>query len=128
MLDRALIHFTLGSQISVGILLLEDGFYVPGMLQAAAAFFDPTSPGRCVSGFCAVHHKLVADIVPPPDADWPQWGFLQWDHYFGWNSGAYLVDLPHMRVRQYHPVSVHRDGRPVQCDLSRTPRILHVVK
>lgn len=126
-MDRALIHFTLGREISVGIYLEQMGYYTPDLLHKAAPRLDPASPGRCVVGFCAVHQPLVTDLVAPPPVGWDGWGFEEWDAYFGWNNGTYLVDLPQMAVRQYHPVSIHRRGRTVRCDLSRTPRPLRVV-
>ena len=125
--DRALIHFATEHRISVGIYLENYGLYVPDLLRDAAPMFDPFSPGRCVSGFCSAHHSIVTDLLPPPPEGWKEWGFPEWDRHFGWNNGTYIIDLPYMRVRQYHPISVHRRGREVNCDLSRTPPALRVI-
>ena len=118
MRDEALIHFHLGHRISAGLLLPQNGGAAPELLSEAAPWLDPRDPGRCVVGFCAAHPDLVG---PPPDG-WRDWGFNEWDNWFGRINGVFLVDLQSLKVTQYPLYSCA--PHIVPCDLSSLPRRL----
>ena len=101
MRDEALIHFHRDRAISCGIHLRRGGLEAVALIEKAMPFFDTSSPGRCVAGFCAVHAHLVEDITPPPPADWPHWRFIEWDQWFGRLHGVLLVDMAGFAIKHY---------------------------
>lgn len=126
MRDEALIHFHDGKTISAGLHLHANGGAAPALISEAAPYLHPKSPGKCVVGFCAAHPDAVDDIVGPPPAGWQDWGFYQWDHWFGRINGVFLVDLKQLRVVQYPLYQCA--GRVVPCDLSGLPGRLTAVE
>ena len=122
MRDEALIHFHLGRRISAGLLLPQNGGAAPDLISEAAPWLNPRYPGRCVVGFCSAHPDLGGAVVAPPPDDWPDWGFVQWDDWFGRINGVFLVDLQSLKVTQYPLYSC--SPHVVPCDLSSLPRRL----
>ena len=125
MRDEALIHFFRGDDISAGIHLAEHGGRVPDLLASASPRLDPQKPGKSVAGFCASFFDLVYDIRSAPSAGWQEWGFAEWDNWFGRINGTFLVDLEQLQVVQY-PMYQAR-GRIVQCDLIGIPGRISLV-
>ena len=119
MRDEALIHFHYGKRISAGVHLHANGGAAPILLSEAAPYLHPRDPGRCVVGFCNAHPAAVDDITNAPPAGWQNWGFWDWDNWFGRINGVFLVDLRQLQVIQYplYSCSAHK----VACDLSAIP-------
>lgn len=92
------------------------------MIERAAPYLDPRDPGRCVVGFCAAQAQAVADITNAPPPGWQDWGFQDWDAWFGRINGVFLVDLERLRVMQWPMYRVSPLTVPV--DLSAMPRRL----
>jgi len=125
MRDEALIHFHYGRQISAGLHLPVNGGAAPTLITEAAPYLNARAPGKCVVGFCAAHPDLVDDIVGVPDPSWTNWGFWDWDNWFGRINGVFLVDLERLQVIQY---PLYRCSSViVPCDLTAIPgRLLAV--
>jgi len=117
--DEALIHFFYGRQISAGVHLHTNGGAAPVLISEAAPYLHPKEPGRCVVGFCNAHPSAVDDIVSVPPSDWQNWGFKEWDAWFGRINGVFLVDLAKLIVTQ-HPL-YSCAPHVVRCDLTELP-------
>lgn len=126
MRDEALIHFHYGRHISAGLHLLHEGGAAPELLSEAAPWLDPKHPGRCVVGFCGAHPQAVSDITNAPPRGWENWGFWEWDNWFGRINGVFLVDLRALKVKQYPLYSC--GPVTVPCDLSGLPGRLVAVE
>ena len=122
MRDESLIHFHFGRRISAGLHLAENGGDAPRLISQAAPYLDARDPGRSAVGFCAAHPQAVADIADAPPPGWQDWGFQQWDAWFGRINGVFLVDLERLRVVQWPMYRVSSLAVPV--DLSALPRRL----
>lgn len=120
MRDEALLHFHDGVAIAPGIHLRLQGAGMEALLTQAMPYLDPTSPGRCVAGFCAVHSHLVENITAPPPPDWRRWNFARWDSWFGRLHGVFLADMAALEVVQYPLWSC--GANVVACDFSNLPR------
>lgn len=122
MRDEALLHFHLGSAISVGVHIGHDGAKTPALVSEAASYLDPGHPGRSAVGFCASHPNMIVDLTPPPPKGWQDWQFWDWDNWFGRINGVFLVDLEKLQITQYPLYSCA--SQTVPCDFSRLPRRL----
>jgi len=119
MRDESLIHFVYGDEISVGVHLSRNGGAAPHLISEAAPYLDAQSPGRSVAGFCACHPDAVGDLVNAPPAGWQDWGFWDWDNWFGRINGVFLADLARLKLTQYPLYSC--SPQKVQCDFSGLP-------
>jgi hypothetical protein len=126
MRDEALLHFHQADEISPGVHIRSLGGRTPHFLSVAAPRLDRASPGKSAAGFCATFFDLVADLKPPPPPGWRQWGFADWDNWFGRINGVFLVNLTDLSVVQFPMFQTY--GREVPCDFSALPGRLSIVE